>query len=80
MMHCNDVPRREAWNVGQHMIPRGRDRNIDAEGATAPDTLRQMDREGDDLLESSMAGGAVLTEGVTPNSIDLRQGEISQVH
>jgi hypothetical protein len=64
------------------MIFRGRDRKIcDAEGATAPETLRQKDREGDDLLESSMAGGAVLTEGVILHFFsEEAAGEISQVH
>ena len=36
-----------------------------AEGATAPETLRQKDREGDELLESGVAQAA-LTEGVIP--------------
>ncbi len=58
------------------MIFRGRDRAIGAEGATAPETLRQKDREGDDLLESSVAVRAALTEGV----ILQMAGEISQVH
>jgi hypothetical protein len=35
-----------------------------AEGATTPETLRQKDREGDDLLESETAFVAGSTEGV----------------
>ncbi len=51
---------------GPHMIPRGRDPFVaGAEGATAPETLRQKDRAGDELLESRMAGFAILTEGVS---------------
>src|ERR1051325_9356971 len=46
-----------------------------AEGATAPETLRQKDREGDELLESG-ATLAASTEGVTPRN---PPGEISQV-
>jgi hypothetical protein len=62
---------------GYHMIPRGRDRRrAGAEGATAPETLRQKDREGDELLESRVAL-ATLTEGVTRPA--LPPGEISQV-
>ena len=45
-----------------------------AEGATAPETLRQKDRGGDDSLESR-AAGTVLTEGVSPG----HPGQISQV-
>ena len=37
-----------------------------AEGATAPETLRQKDREGDELLESGIAK-AFSTEGVIRN-------------
>jgi hypothetical protein len=48
----------------------------EAEGATAPETLRQKDREGDESLESR-AASAALTEGVIrPASLP---GEISQV-
>src|SRR6185312_2833139 len=39
-----------------------------AEGATAPETLRQKDREGDELLESG-AAFAASTEGVTPRRL-----------
>ena len=46
----------------------------EAEGATAPETLRQKDRDGDELLESG-AAQAALTEGVIP----ALPGEISQV-
>jgi hypothetical protein len=45
-----------------------------AEGATAPETLRQKDRDGDELLESEIAK-AFSTEGVIPQGA----GEISQV-
>ena len=38
-------------------------RKEEAEGATAPETLRQKDRDGDELLESG-AAQAALTEGV----------------
>jgi hypothetical protein len=48
----------------------------DAEGATAPETLRQKDREGDELLESE-AAAAASTEGVILGLIG--PGEISQV-
>jgi hypothetical protein len=48
----------------------------EAEGATAPETLRQKDREGDELLESRLAS-AILTEGVI--RLALPSGEISQV-
>jgi len=35
-----------------------------AEGATAPETLRQKDRQGEGTLESGRASGARLTEEV----------------
>jgi hypothetical protein len=48
---------------GEQTIPRGRDQlKAGAEGATAPETLRQKDREGDELLEKRAA--LALTEGV----------------
>jgi hypothetical protein len=49
----------------------------DAEGATAPETLRQKDRDGDELLESGTAGGAVLTEGVIREGEDAARGNLS---
>ena len=50
MMLCNKPVRRMARGLGQHMIPRGRAPRLlleegDAEGATAPETLRQKDRD-----------------------------------
>jgi hypothetical protein len=55
---------------GTHMIPRGRDPFVTgAEGATAPETLRQKDRAGDELLESGTAQFAALTEGVSQPAI-----------
>jgi hypothetical protein len=79
MMRCNVPARREARRYGTHMIPRGRDPSrTGAEGATAPETLRQKDRAGYELLESGTAGGAVSTEGVTRPKVSL-DGEISQV-
>jgi hypothetical protein len=48
-----------------------------AEGATAPETLRQKDREGDELLESGTAGGVVLTEGVIREDESVRRGNLS---
>lgn len=60
---------------GTHMIPRGRDPfDTGAEGATAPETLRQKDRKGDEILESGSTGMVAPTEGVSRPS-----GEISQV-
>ena len=79
-MHRNIALRREAQDDGQHMIPRGREpltsllEEWAAEGATTPETLRQKDREGDDLLESGVPIGAP-TEGVTSALL----GENSQV-
>ena len=49
----NESARREVRGLGHHKIPRGRDLSkTGAEGATAPETLRQKDRAGDELLES----------------------------
>jgi hypothetical protein len=52
MMRSNIPVRRRRHGVGQHTIPRGREpfRLLDekrgaAEGATAPETLRQKDRD-----------------------------------
>jgi hypothetical protein len=48
MMPRNRAVRREAREPGQHKIPRGRDpakAKPGAEGATAPETLRQKDRD-----------------------------------
>ena len=79
MMRCNVPARREARRCGTHMIPRGRDPSrTGAEGATAPETLRQKDRAGDELLESGTAESALSTEGVSRPAIS-RHGEISQV-
>jgi hypothetical protein len=65
-----------ARSYGSHMIPRGRDPFLEtgAEGETAPETLRQKDRAGDELLESGTGKLAVSTEGVS-----RIVGEISQV-
>jgi hypothetical protein len=55
------MARREARFPGHTMIFRGRDRpllvlkeGIGAEGATTRETLRQKDREGDEILESGV--------------------------
>ena len=68
-----------ARRYGTHTIPRGRDPSLTgAEGATAPETLRQKDRAGDELLESEMAELALSTEGVS-RPANNGHGEISQV-
>jgi hypothetical protein len=76
MMHRNANFRREARRRGHTIDPSretfdfvkgrlvGPKPKAKAEGATAPETLRQKDREGDELLESRAAVGAALTEGV----------------
>jgi hypothetical protein len=67
-----------ARRYGTQMTPRGRDPSkTGAEGATAPETLRQKDRAGYELLESGTAGGAVSTEGVSRS--EILDSEISQV-
>src|ERR1700739_1144203 len=100
-MHRNIAVRREAQGDGQHTIPRGRRLSLTecrptcrpkppegakAEGATTPETLRQKDREGDELLESGPVFLPGPTEGVIPALRSyavamngLRREEISQV-
>jgi hypothetical protein len=81
MMRCNVRARREARRDGPTFDP-SRERvclEQNAEGATAPETLRQKDRDGYELLESGAArpfGIAGPTEGVTR---PIAAGEISQV-
>jgi len=50
---------------------------VKAEGATAPETLRQKDREDDELLESASGAFAASTEGVTRTSKILGRGNLS---
>jgi aminomethyltransferase len=69
MMSRNVCPRREAMDERPTHDPLREtpgSRKPGAEGATAPETLRQKDRKGDDLLENRRAL-ARLTEGVTRN-------------
>jgi hypothetical protein len=82
MMRCNVGIRREARFDGPTFDP-SRERFCpvqSAEGATAPETLRQKDRDEDELLESGAVhpfGKAAPTEGVIPRL--KASGEISQV-
>ena len=79
MMRCN-VPARRDGAPARHAHDPSRERPVcdtGAEGATAPETLRQKDRAGYELLESGTAGGAVSTEGVSKP--EILGGEISQV-
>jgi len=74
MMQRNVQVRRDGAPV-RLTLPRGRAPfRTGAEGATTPETLRQKDRAGDELLESGTAQAVVPTEGVSRKS-----GEFSQV-
>ncbi len=57
MMHNNVPARREARRNGYHTIPRGREPSpFDGRRrSNRPETLRQKDREGDEILESGVA-------------------------
>ena len=80
----NRVVRREARGPGQHTIPRGRDlaarkRWPGAEGATAPETLRQKDRDRVMNFWKAAAHTVRPTEGVIRRFREGAAGEISQV-
>jgi hypothetical protein len=66
--------RRAGAAIRRSLAGESRRKATDAEGATAPETLRQKDREGDEILESKASRRGAFTEGVSRQA-----GEISQV-